>query len=102
MSESSFVGHLHSGRISFCVDLGMDQESGGSGCGGNEVDYDLVADRRFAPPVLADKGEQAMFDLVSFAGARGKMADFDVQSGLISQFLQLQFPEPDAGPITSA
>ena len=28
--------------------------------------------------------EQTMFDLVPFAGARGKMADFDIQSGFIS------------------
>jgi hypothetical protein len=80
----------------------MDQESGSGGGGGNEVDYDLMTDQGFAAPVLADEGEQAMFDLVPFAGARGKMADFDVQSGFISQFLQLQFPKPDAGSITSA
>jgi hypothetical protein len=58
------VGHLHSGRIGFCVDLGMDQESGSGGCGGDEVHDDLVTDQGFAAPVLADEGEQAMFDLV--------------------------------------
>ena len=66
------VGHLHSGRIGFCVDLGMDQEPGSCGGGGNEVDYNLMTDQGLAAPVLADEGEQAMFDLVPFAGARGR------------------------------
>src|SRR5260370_37628766 len=80
----------------------MDKESGIGGCGGNEVDNNLVTDQGFATPVLADEGEQAMFDLVPFAGARRKMADSDVQSGFIGQVLQIQFPKPHAGSVTSA
>jgi hypothetical protein len=81
------VGDPDSGRIGSFVDLGMDQESGSGGCSCNEVDNNLVTDQGFATPVLTDEGEQAMFDLVPFAGARGEMADFDVQSGFIRQFL---------------
>jgi hypothetical protein len=81
------VGHLPSGRIGFCVDLRMDQESGTGGCGSNKIDNNLVTYQGFATPVLAYEGEQAMFDLVPFAGSWGKMADLDVQSGFISQFL---------------
>jgi hypothetical protein len=63
-SREFLIGHLHSGTIGFSVSLGMDEESGGGVCGGNQGDDKLVTDEGFAPPVLADEGEQAMFDLV--------------------------------------
>ena len=66
------VGHLHSGRIGFCVDLGMDQEPGSCGGGGNEVDYSLMTDQGLAAPVLADEGEQAMFDLFPICWCPGE------------------------------
>ena len=42
------------------------------GCGGNELDYDFMVDKRLAPPVLADEREEPMFDLVPLARVWGK------------------------------
>ena len=47
------------------------------------MDDDLMTNQRLAPPVLADEGEQAVFDLVPFAGARWEVADRNLQSGFI-------------------
>src|SRR6266478_5124556 len=39
----------------------------------NQIDYYLMAPEWLAAPVLADKGEEPMLDLVPFAGARRKV-----------------------------
>jgi hypothetical protein len=48
--------------------------------------------RRQRLSVLADEREQAVFNLVPFAGARWKVADGNREAGLVGQPLQLQFP----------
>jgi hypothetical protein len=70
------------------------------GCGGNEIDNNLMADKRLSSPVLTDIGKEPMFDLVPFAGAWGQVANRDLKTGFIGQFLQLGLPQP--GPITVA
>src|SRR5205823_5220285 len=44
--------------------------------------------------VLTDVGKESMFDLVPFAGAGGQVANRDLKTGFIGQFLQLGLPEP--------
>jgi hypothetical protein len=62
----------------------------------------LMADQRFATPVLADEREQPMFDLIPLAGSRRQMANRDLHPGLVGQLLQFQFPQTHSGPVTSA
>ena len=59
-----------------------------------------MTDKRLSSPVLTDGGKESMFDLGPFAGAGGQVANRDLKTGFISQFLQLGLPQP--GPITVA
>jgi len=43
-----------------------------------------------------------MLDLVPLALPRWYMADGDLQSGVVGQPLQFQFPEPHSGPVASS
>ena len=61
-----------------------------------------MADQRFAAPVLADGGKEPVFDLVPLARPWRKMADCDVQTRLIRQFLQLPFLQPYPRAFTAA
>lgn len=70
--------------------------------GTNQINDDLMSDKGFAPPVLADKRKEAMLDLVpavlsllvrltptieALAGTGRQMADFDWEIKLIGQTL---------------
>jgi hypothetical protein len=57
--------------------------------GADQLRDGLMADERFAAPVLGDKREQAMLDLVPFAGAGGQVAERDGNADLVGEFLQL-------------
>jgi hypothetical protein len=50
------------------VEFGADGEPGGGAGGADEVDDDLVAGQRPAPPVQGDLGEQPVLDLVKAPG----------------------------------
>src|SRR6476660_1471231 len=52
-------GDFDAGRIRIGVDLGTDLEAGFGGGGGDQLDNDLMADERFAAPVLGDEREEA-------------------------------------------
>src|SRR5581483_10583046 len=67
----------------------------------DEVDNDLVADEGFTAPVLADEGEQAVLDLVPFAGAGRKVAHGNRHSQLVSKLLKLHFPQVSSGPVAA-
>jgi len=56
------IGNFDPRRIDVAVEFAFHSQSGRGLGGGDEVDDDLVADQRFAAPVLADEGEQAVFD----------------------------------------
>ena len=70
----------------------MDREAGAGGGGGDQIDDDAIADERFGAPVAADEREQAVLDLIPLAGARGKVADRDVDADLVGQALQFALP----------
>src|ERR1700730_12452503 len=56
----------------------------GFGCGGrDQFDDDPVADERLGAPVLADEGEEPVFDFVPLAGAGRQVADHDVEAELV-------------------
>ena len=84
-----FVGDFDSGRIAVRVNLRADLET--HLCGGccDEIYDDLMAHQGLPSPVLADEGEQTMFDLVPFAGARRQMANKNFNPGFVGEFLQV-------------
>jgi hypothetical protein len=51
------------------IDLAANFQTGFGGRRADRLDNDLVADERLATSVHGDEGEQAMLDLVPFAGA---------------------------------
>ena len=67
----------------------------------DEVDNDLVANEGFTPPVLADEGEQPVLDFVPFTGAWRKVAHGDRDPELISELLNLHFPQVGSRPIAT-
>src|SRR3982751_921298 len=62
----------------------------------------LMADERFAAPVLGDVGEQSVLDAVPFAGAGRQMDDRHGEAGLVGEALQLAFPQMNARAVTTA
>ena len=69
---------------------------------GDEIDNHLITCQRATTPVLGDKTEKTVFDLVPFAGAWRKMADFQTESRLVRQFLERYLPQPAAAAVASA
>ena len=86
-------GDFDAGRIRIGVDLGTDLEAGFGGGGGDQLDNDLMADERFAAPVLGDEREEAVLDLVPLAGTRRQVADSDGEIEFISELLQFHLPQ---------
>src|SRR5215468_7602751 len=79
-------------RVRVLIQLAHDLQARLGRRGRNEVDHHLVAHQRFPAPILADKGEEAMFDLVPLARPRGEVAHRDRHPRLICQPLEFQFP----------
>src|SRR5271167_1994339 len=52
-----------------------------------------MAEQRFTAPVLGNEGEQAVLDLVPFAGAWRQMANSNGDAEFVGQDLQLAFPQ---------
>ena len=88
--------------IEALVDVASDGEAGTGGGGADQLDDDVVADKRFAAPVLGDVGKEAMLDAVPFAGAGRQMGDGDLEAGFVGKALEFTFPEADAGAVAAA
>src|ERR1700736_5844182 len=76
------------------VSSSQHSEAGFGGSGRNQLDDHPIADEWLGAPVLADKGKEAVLDLVPLAGAGRQVADHDVEAEFVSQLLQLAFPQP--------
>src|ERR1035441_8536349 len=96
------LAHPDPFRVLACVQLALNAKAGSCGGGCDQVDDDFMAHQRFAAPVLRDEGEQAVLDLVPLAGSWRKVADRDLQSGFVGEFLQLQFPQPHARSVAAS
>jgi hypothetical protein len=95
-----FIQYLAPSGIAIGIKLTLQGESS---LGRGDRDYlqdHGVALQRLATPILTDTGEEAMLDLVPFAGAWWQVAHRDGQSRLIGQ--PLQIPLPQAHPRTVA
>ena len=93
-SGKLLLAHLDPFRVLPCVQLALNAQAGSCGGGSDQVDDDFMAHQRFAAPVLRNKREQAVLDLIPLAGSRRKVADRGLQPRFVGQFLQLQFPQP--------
>src|SRR5215213_8446967 len=63
-------GYFKSSRILLGVELCSDFEPSLGRCSGDQIDNHPMTDEGLASLILADKGEQAMFDLVPLTCAR--------------------------------
>ena len=77
------IGYLHSRWIHVFIEIASHGQACFRGCCGDEVDNHLVADQRLAPPVLTNKREQSVFDLVPFARARREVTNRNCESGFL-------------------
>lgn len=66
------------------VQSAMECKSGLSGGVGNQLDVDLMGQQFGAPPVLGNEREEAILDVVPFAGVRQPMYDGYRQACLIN------------------
>src|SRR6266404_6322910 len=76
------------------VEFTAHSEAGFGGSGRYQLDDHPIADEWLGPPVLADEGEEAVFDFVPLAGAGRQVADRDVEAELVGQLLEFAFPQP--------
>lgn len=86
------VADLEATRVAVGVDLGAYGQAGTGGGGVDQLDHDLVAGQWPAPPVAADRGEQAVLDPVPLGRARREMTDRDRQPDFGGQPGELEFP----------
>src|SRR5216684_3120073 len=93
---------LEAGGIAGRVEPRPHAEARGGRRGRDQVHDDRVAEEGLASPVLADEGEQAVFDLVPLARAGREMAHRDGQAEAVRQLLQLDLPQPQAGAVAAA
>ena len=63
------VGNLEALFVGVGVEAARNGEAGVGGGVGDQLDDDLVADQRFAAPVLGDEGKQTVLDFVPLASA---------------------------------
>jgi hypothetical protein len=89
-------------RIAALVDVANDGEAGIGSSGADQLNDDLVADERFAAPVLGDIGKEAVLDAVPFAGAGRQMGDGYNEAGFVGKALEFTLPEADAGAVAAA
>ena len=81
------VGDFDAFGIFVFIQFGAHFEAGlGRRCC-DELDDDLMADERFATPVSSDEREQAMLDLVPFAGAGRQVTYGDGKAKFVGQLL---------------
>src|SRR6202047_4943163 len=84
------------------VEFTVHSEAGFGGSGRDQLDDHAIADEWLGAPVLADKGKEAVLDLVPLAGAGRQVADHDVEAAFVSQLLQLAFPQPPPRAVAAA
>src|SRR6516164_7625060 len=96
------VGYDNAAGVLAGVEFTAHGETGFSGGGRDQLDDDPVADERFGAPVLADEGEEPVFDFVPLAGAGRQVADPDIEAELVGQFLQFAFPQAHPRAVAAA
>src|SRR5947209_18826866 len=77
------IAHFDASRIGVGVLDGSDDQSLLAGGMRDELNDRFKRDQGLGTPVDGDVGEEPMFDLVPFAGARRKMTDCDALSSFV-------------------
>jgi hypothetical protein len=96
------VGEFDFGWVEIQVEVALNGEACGGCRVGDEVDDGLVGFEWSATPVEGDSGEEAVFDLILFAGAGWVVADGDIESGGRGESGEFMFPEPGSVSVRSA
>ena len=96
------VAHFDPLRIRVVIDFSSYGEPASCGRRGDQIHDSLEAGKRCASPVHTDETEQAVLNLVPFAGTRREMGDGDRNPDLIAEVLELCFPEPDPAAVAAA
>src|SRR3981189_3542111 len=87
------VGHLDAGRLGVLIEFAANLETGLGRRSCDQLDDDLTADEGFAAPVSGDEQEEAMLDLVPFAGAGRQVTHGDGNAEFVGQLLKLDLPQ---------
>jgi hypothetical protein len=95
------VGDFDPGRIEAFVQFAANGEASGRGGRGDQFDNGAIIDERSPPPVARDEREEALFDLVPFAGAGRQVQDDDGQGQFVGKLLQFDLPKADARAFAS-
>ena len=97
-----FIGDFLTDGILIYVYRTIDGQAGSSASGRNQLQDDRKTHQRCSAPVLCDRREQSMLDLIPFTGAGRKVMHGDRQAAFICPPLQLPFPQSMAGSVASA
>ena len=65
------IADLNAFLIEVAIEVASDRETVFGRGGADQLDNDLMANQRFAAPVLRDVSKEAVLDPVPLAGARG-------------------------------
>ena len=95
------IGDFDSYWILSLIQFRFYSQSGRSPGVANELHDGLESSERFTPPVFCNLAEEAMLDLVPFAGSWRKVRDMHVETVLIRELLQLYFPRTRAVTVAS-
>src|SRR5438094_4095942 len=96
------IGYDNAAGILASIEFAAHGEAGFGGAGRDQFDDDPVADERLGAPVLADEGEEPVFDFVPLAGAGRQVADHDIEAEFVGQLLQFAFPQPHPRAVAAA
>src|SRR4030043_1680737 len=96
-----FNRYLPAGRVFPTIQTAGHLEPFGGRRASDQVYDRLIIQKGFTAPIRGDEREQSVFNLVPFAGARRKVTDRKRKTRCIRKLLQLQFPEPQPGAITT-
>jgi hypothetical protein len=92
--EHVFIGHLASRWIVIRVELALHCQAGFPGGRRNQFEDHGIADERFATPILADPGKEAMLNLVPFARSRRETTEKQRLEKLKQFWINKKKPQP--------
>ena len=89
-------------RVLSLVKFGFDPKAGDRSRTADQVDNGFKCTQWFTSPILRDVAEQAVLNLVPFAGPRREVADMDAKTCFVSELLQSMLPGARTIPVATA
>ena len=96
------LAHAHTGRVLLLEMNGGHFQPRGGRRAANESQEHAQRGENIAGPGCGDLTEQPMFDGIPFRGARWIVADGDLATGVIGEFLQAFFEHPRPRTVAAA